>query len=114
MTDADDMLAYKRSEIQDVLDAGPAADEDWFRLKVFGAAASKHLNITRGQLETIRDILGSAPSTPTPGVYVKDNNRMRVSAEGLIGNNDGTFATFPSVAEAVAYLIDAGYVFESQ
>jgi hypothetical protein len=50
---------YRRNEIQGVLDAGTYAD-GWFRLQVSGIHVSKHLNVTFGQLEAIRDILDAA------------------------------------------------------
>jgi hypothetical protein len=52
-------------------------------------------------------------SVKSPGVYVKDDKRVRVSPEGQIGDNGGTFAQFPTVSEAVGYLEHQGYQAES-
>lgn len=52
-----DASKYRHAEIQDVLDAGPADDETWFRLQVQGKHKSKHLNVSRDQLVAIQGIL---------------------------------------------------------
>jgi hypothetical protein len=49
----------------------------------------------------------------TPGVYVKGDERVAVNPDGQIGNDDGTFAQFPTVAKAVEYLTSVGYQPES-
>lgn len=60
---------YQRREIQDVLDAGSATGEDWYRLQASGAHTSKHLNVTRQQLEAIRELFAS-PAPPVQQILV--------------------------------------------
>jgi hypothetical protein len=48
---------YRRIEIQEVLDAGPHDDEDWFRLQISGKHSTKHLNLTPVEVAVVRDLL---------------------------------------------------------
>lgn len=52
--------SYRRSEIQDTIDAGPHDDETWFRLQILGKHDTKHLNVTPAEVEAIRDVLAPA------------------------------------------------------
>jgi hypothetical protein len=70
---------YRRNEIQDVIDAGTYAD-GWFRLQVAGVHASKHLNVTFGQLEAIRDILFAADN---PSIDDDDDDAMNMAYGSL-------------------------------
>lgn len=51
---------YRHDEIQDTLDAGPYADETWFRLQVKGKRNTKHLSVTPAEVAAIRDLLHAA------------------------------------------------------
>lgn len=58
----------------------------------------------------VKVMVAATPIEPmAPGVYIKDDKRMRVTPEGQIGDNSGTFAQFPTASEAVAYLENLGY-----
>jgi len=48
---------YRAGQIDRVLSAGPADDEQWFRIRVSGAASTHHLNVTAHELRTIREAL---------------------------------------------------------
>lgn len=50
-------IRYRRAEIQDTLDAGPADDETWFRLQIRGKRDTKHLNVSPAEVAAIRDLL---------------------------------------------------------
>lgn len=88
---SEDLHAYKRNEIQDVLDAGPHPDEDWFRLQVRGVTASKHLNITRAQLEAIRDTIAPKPLPTHPSGY-RYEVRSKRTGEVSFQTNDAAAA----------------------
>ena len=47
------MDSYKIKELQRILDAGPADGEDFFRIRVSGAKKTKHLNISKNELQTL-------------------------------------------------------------
>lgn len=47
------MDSYKIKELQRILDAGPADGEDFFRLRISGAKKTKHLNISKNELQTL-------------------------------------------------------------
>lgn len=80
-----DAKAYRRAEIQDVLDAGPHDDEDWFRLQVRGKHASKHLNITPDQLVAIQRILAGDTAVFMAGDRVRVRVNPTLADSGFVG-----------------------------
>lgn len=66
---------YHAQEIQHVLDTGPD-DVGIFRMQVRGTDASKWINVTRDQIEAIRDILtDAAPTTDVALVLTIDHRQ---------------------------------------
>lgn len=50
-------MRYRAREFARVIEAGPHPDENFYRLQVYGVASTKHLNITREELDAIAKLL---------------------------------------------------------